>query len=296
MDGTSTMSWNARRFAIAANDSRYTRGRQALWLTPDAIERIGSALNHETLNLADAPPFPDEGLVVGFGTGMETKVGDTVYAVRVIPLPHGQGAVHTHMCTPQPTLGEVLSQPDWAQVFRPIGGSMYYAMSQRMEFLDAQSEMVADSEIGRVSLGDSSRALFTSEGLPTDDLLVDGLNPAERGVLRYFAHSAWALLHEPIEREVSATTLSTAPIRTGKGRRAKDVSVSVIDVRRSAATRSAPSGRVIEHDHRWTRRGHWAWRACGKGKTERRRVWLDEVVCGPADKPLLRRPKVSVLR
>ncbi|SIC64718.1 Uncharacterised protein [Mycobacteroides abscessus subsp. abscessus] len=187
------MSWNTRRFAIAAHDSQYTRGRQALWLTPEAIERIGSALRHETLTLVDAPPFPDEGLVVGFGTGMATKAGDTVYAVRVIPLPHGQGAIHTHMCTPAPTLGEVLSQPDWEQVFRPIGGSMFYALSQRMEFLDAQSEMVADSEIGRVSLGGSSRALFSAEGLPVDELLVDGLNPTERGVLRYFAHTAWAL-------------------------------------------------------------------------------------------------------
>lgn len=290
------MSWNPRRFAIAVDDSQYTRGRQALWLTADAIERIGSALKHETLNFADAPPFPDEGLVVGFAEGMETEAGDIVHSVRVIPLPQGQGAIHTHRCTPEPTLGEVLDQPDWEQVFSGVGGSLYYALSQRMAFLDAQSEMIADSSIGRVSLADSCLGLFTSRGLPVDHLLVDGLNPSERAVIRYFVHAAWVLLHEPVEREVSATVLSPTPIRTGKGRRARDVSVSVIDVRRSTTTRSAPSGRVIEHDHRWTRRAGWAWRACGKGKTERRRVWIDEVICGPADKPLIRRPKVSVLR
>lgn len=295
------MSWNARRFAIAVNDQPAVRNAVALWLTADAIDRIGSALKHETLNLAEAPPFPDEGLILGFASPHTVKDGSDAYVCLVRPggVEGGAGATHTHVCLPSPTISDLPNAPLGRGLLGVRVGAGFYMMDQRIRVIDKHLECVIRTRLDVapwVSLGDSPSALRV-QGIGAD-LTPDEerANARERAVVRYFAHAAWALLHEPVEREVSATVLVPSTIRTGKGRRAEDVSVSVIDVRRSTTTRSAPSGRVIEHDHRWTRRGHWRMQPFGKGRTERRRVWIDEVVCGPPDKPLIRRPKVSVLR
>ena len=42
-----------------------------------------------------------------------------------------------------------------------------------------------------------------------------------------------------------------------------------------------------EWTHRWWVRDHWAWRACGPGRTERRRVWIAPYIKGPESKPLI---------
>lgn len=308
------MSWNPRRFAVAVHGNATMRDARMLWLTSEALDRLASAAKHDTLDFGNAPPFPDEGLVVGFAEGMETEAGHVVSVVHVIPQSSVTGAgicadvqPHTPNAIPSPTLGEVMTGASALLGYgeQVGGGVVYVARTQREvadEHLGVVLQLSEHFEPRVVSLGGGIReACAASEWLGTHRCgdhhdHIEGLTPRERAVLRYFAHAAWVLLHEPVEREVSATVLTPTPIRTGKGRRARDVSVSVIDVRRSTATRYKSSGRVIEHDHRWTRRAGWAWRACGKGKTERRRVWIDEVICGPADKPLIRRPKVSVLR
>lgn len=295
------MSWNARRFAIAAHNSRHARGQQALWLTAEAIDRIGSAHKHQTLDFSDVPPFPEAGIVVGFGYPYETESGGEVRMLSLTNTTTAQfslsgGQTHTALCSPSPTITEAVDSEAWGAVVGLHSGASYYAMDTRAEVLDVHVELVAEwAGMGAVSLGDDMSAVSRRIGM-VDTHLPASLTPTERAVLRYFAHAAWTSLHEPVEREVSATTLSQSPIRTGKGRRARDVSVSVIDVRRSSTTRSTPSGRVIERDHRWERIGHWRMQPFGKGRTERRRIWIDPVVCGPVDKPLLVRPKVSVLR
>ncbi|WP_157933550.1 hypothetical protein [Mycobacteroides abscessus] len=294
---------------MAAHSNATMRDARMLWLTSEALERLASAAKHDTLDFDNAPPFPEEGLVVGFAEGMETEAGVIVSMVRTIPvlMPSGEEIFsgvphHTPHAVHDVPLSDLGVPGSGAarMVTGMNGGATYTAWTQR-EVVDAHvgATIRLPEEVSPhfVSLGAGLRGIcLEARGTCAHPGHPDALTGKERAVLRFFVQAAWVLLHEPAEREVSATVLSPTPIRTGKGRRARDVSVSVIDVRRSTTTRSAPSGRVIEHDHRWTRRAGWAWRACGKGRTQRRRVWIDEVICGPADKPLIRRPKVSVLR
>lgn len=46
-------------------------------------------------------------------------------------------------------------------------------------------------------------------------------------------------------------------------------------------------GPTREWTHRWWVRDHWAWRACGPRRSERRRVWIAPYIKGPEDKPLI---------
>lgn len=299
------MSWNPRRFAIAAAERPATRDAVAMWLTSAAVTRLASALLHETLDFSTAPPFPAEGVVLGLECPLGTAAGERAAMVytRVEGLPAADGPMHTDKVMATPTvanLGRLENPQEWADFLgHSSHGISHIAMDRRGVTIDTQLEVIFQSPSGdAISLSDGTSALcgLFADGFGEGKWLRDGLTPAERALIRFCAHAAWVLLHEPVEREVSAITLSPTPIRTGKGRRGRDMSVSVIDVRRSTTTRSAPSGRVIEHDHRWTRRGHWRMQPFGKGRSGRRKVWIDETVCGPADKPLLQRPKVQVLR
>lgn len=262
--------WNARQFAreSCGNYSGNEPDRMLVWVTADALERVNSALIHGTLDMDSAPPLPtDVDVVVGFET----------------PLPL------VHRVLPNGDLG--VSAPN-VVIYGVDEGNPKRAALLVARGFDADASATC-------LLAPGIRPLAHSIGLAREHTQHTQLPAAFGDGLEHVAQvlrAVWALRHEPVEREVSATTLSQCPIRTGKGRRARDESVSVIDVRRSTTTRSTPSGRVIERDHRWERIGHWRRQPFGKGRTQRRRIWIDPVVCGPPDKPLLTRPKVAMLR
>lgn len=262
--------WNARQFAksVRATGRLGYKPSRLVWVTTDALKRIESALTHGTLDLSAAPPLPED---MDIMMGIEQALSPSL-AVGVT--------------------GELENHRNFLLVYgadpRHRVDTLIFASGFTEDSIQAYLLRRKDFHGITLSIEDARR------DAPSYNMAVAFGDGAQHLVDVFRA--TWALLNEPVEREVSATTLSQSPIRTGKGRRARDVNVSVIDVRRSTTTRSAPSGRVVEHDHRWERIGHWRMQPFGKGRTERRRIWIDPVVCGPPDKPLIVRPKVSVLR
>jgi hypothetical protein len=54
--------------------------------------------------------------------------------------------------------------------------------------------------------------------------------------------------------------------------------------------------RHVEWQGQWIVNGFWRWQAFGPGRTERKRIWVDGFVKGPADKPLIKRKRVYSVR
>jgi hypothetical protein len=65
---------------------------------------------------------------------------------------------------------------------------------------------------------------------------------------------------------------------------------------RRAEHRPAEGETDVEWHHRWIVRGHWRWQACGAGRAERKRIWIDPHVKGPEDAPLKQSEKVYSLQ
>ncbi len=49
------------------------------------------------------------------------------------------------------------------------------------------------------------------------------------------------------------------------------------------------------YSHRWVVNGHWRNQACGRGRKERKLIWIAPYVKGPEDKPLIIKHDVNVL-
>lgn len=115
------------------------------------------------------------------------------------------------------------------------------------------------------------------------------------GELAELVAAAVTLYTRPQDRDDAAMELEprTVEVKRRRGTPKRNVDVSVIDVRRPAhgVRQDGEQGRV-EHDHRWVTRGHWRNQPYGKGRALRHRVWIEEHVCGPEDKPIRRAPKV----
>jgi len=103
--------------------------------------------------------------------------------------------------------------------------------------------------------------------------------------LRMFMSALLFLQQRPVVSEVQA--LPRAARRRQEQLKdpieAKDVRVVYL-----RKPKHIPSGNHIEveHDHRWWVGAHWAWRACGEGHQDRRRVIIWPYVKGPAGTPL----------
>lgn len=74
--------------------------------------------------------------------------------------------------------------------------------------------------------------------------------------------------------------------------------VKLLDVRRSVTTSEDGDHdpQHVEWSHRWLVRPHWRQQAYGPGRTLRRPVFVPPHVKGPADKPLVVKPSVNVIR
>lgn len=118
-----------------------------------------------------------------------------------------------------------------------------------------------------------------------------------------YVHALWLMLNQTItavEEEV--------PDRAGRRRWERKMPlparVSVIQLRRTESGHRPEGESLVEWQHRWLVRGHWAWRNCGPGldgaqpyeKGHRRRLWIPGYVKGPEDKPLMITDKVYDLR
>lgn len=109
--------------------------------------------------------------------------------------------------------------------------------------------------------------------------------------------AAWALLNQEGLTE-SATRTPAPPQARSKARKRRaeldQTPVTVVDLRRAARDRQAAvEGAAQSRFHsRWIVRGHWREQACGKGRADRRRIYVEPHYKGPADAPLVLRERV----
>lgn len=267
------MSWNPRRFAALTKRVNAPTAFTLIWLSSDAIERMASAAEHNVLQLTQKP-LPVDGFAIGLGNPV--GVHNTLSATPV----------YTLLAEPVADVAEIPGLNKAGMVLPHIPGFRVTATDDRT----MPCARFATDEYG-YGPGEQPQ-----DGTDTEP----GAQPA--GIYLSFAvlggliRIAWTLLNEPVEQDVTATTVVAERLSPGKGRRHRDTDVSIIDVRRPSGVRYAPSGREVEHDHRWSVRGHWRNQPFGPGRAQRRRIWIDSFVCGPEDKPLIHRPKVSVIR
>lgn len=106
----------------------------------------------------------------------------------------------------------------------------------------------------------------------------------------------WLLLQQPVT-EIGSQRLTGPARKAAKARAGKRATgdVTVIDVRRrpsEAKMSPAPGRRNVEWAGRWYVNGFWRWQACGPGRKDRRRIWVDGFIKGPDDKPLIARKHI----
>lgn len=131
-------------------------------------------------------------------------------------------------------------------------------------------------------------------------LLADGLDPLPGTNTLRFLHAFWLMLQQPISETQMARL--TGPAR--KATKAKGFKttgeVSVVQLRRSVRQARAQAAvdpkRHVEWAGQWYVNGFWRWQAYGPGRKERKRIWVDGFIKGPADKPLIVRKHVYAVR
>lgn len=131
-------------------------------------------------------------------------------------------------------------------------------------------------------------------------LIAEGIDPMRGTNTLRFLHAFWLMLQQPISEEQVARL--TGPARKSvKARGFKTTGdVSVIQLRRSVrqahAQPAEDSKRHVEWSSQWWVNGFWRWQAYGPGRKDRKRIWVDGFVKGPADKPLVVRKHVYTVR
>lgn len=298
------MSWNPRRFAAAVNFPGVAMEPEPLliWLTADAVDRITDALDNGVLAHTTEPTPVGRPITVGLAQPVSTTLGGVSILVR-------------RCGNPWRMLARAAGVPTALHSPVPRGEDLAETLRANMS-TESLSDYLAISAFTRGGVGLGEAALFDTGGkgepvfpqappetkrynaLPgfgtMSPALPDAFWGADAAALGELVRAAWTLFNEPEEAEVTATTVAAQRVQTGKSRRNRhrELDVSVIDIRRHTGTRHAPTDRVVEHDHRWPVRGHWRNQPCGPGRHQRRRIWIDEHVAGPDDKPLVIRPRV----
>lgn len=266
------MSWNAQRFA--RNTQGYGRDPLRLWLTSDALGRLH----------ADGGYVPDSSSAVDI---IREALED--YPVVLVGL---------------------AESPDWSDAL-DSGADAF--TNERI--LSCGDEDYCDD------LADDLDALWNGQPDPTAQLVMARLRVAHlggqtfdtnmthlchwtgasddedslRGSVLETVAAALVMFTDPQARADAACTYESrgVPLKGKKARGSRRTSdVHVIDVKRSAPRSERSEVGSIEYDFRWVVRGHWRNQACGKGRTERRRMWIQEHIAGPDDKPIRRDPRV----
>lgn len=107
-----------------------------------------------------------------------------------------------------------------------------------------------------------------------------------------FIHALWHIAALPM-----MNTTTARPIEPGARKARKKLAgrgnVNVIGLRHRPAITVAGSPAVARtYRCQWVVRGYWRRQACGVGRTERRRVWVNSYIKGPSDAPLVVSRKV----
>jgi hypothetical protein len=119
----------------------------------------------------------------------------------------------------------------------------------------------------------------------------DDVGALSRADLHSFLQSFWTLMRQPIiseqrVRPIEPTARKHRKKLTNRGE------VRMLHLRQhvrptGASAAGSAAERHFEYSHRFIVRGFWRNQRCGVGGKERKRIWVDSYVKGPADKPLV---------
>lgn len=257
------MSWNPRRFARDVSKS-LPWWSTLIWLDIDAQHRLDDLMG-SVVELEFARSIPDSGVMITFSDTPGLLVG--VPAVE-----HRKALID--------------SLPVEQRLPPFIPGEAPADVSSRIPFVVLGPGRQIIAAWVAYEYGDEIAVEY-----PRGSIQSDG---SDSGPTYYTGAVLTALsmrmLQDPQLRDDAAMTVDAVEVSTGKhgsGRRNRDMTVTVVDVRRpSHPGERTGGGSPVEHDHRWPVRGHWRNQPCGPGHQDRRRIWIDEHVAGPEDKPL----------
>jgi len=112
---------------------------------------------------------------------------------------------------------------------------------------------------------------------------------------RRWLAALWLLAAQPLT-DVVEQRVDKAARRRSQRAGVSTSSVRLVDVRHKRSATSSDSERRVDWHNRWIVEGHWRQQAHGPGWSLRKPVFVDEYVKGPADKPLVVREHVNVVR
>lgn len=275
------MSWNARRFARVAPSLKDGRVLH-LWLSADAQARLQA----------------DGGYVPDVDTAVD-RINETLehydqVIVGIAERPNWYSEIYE-------TIGNVLDPFDGTYILTvqtPDQCKRDLQELQRHFAAQGDADMAYRLRNSMDEIRAGGRALG-QDGEPLSLWGVGALANEIGNTIPETVAAALTLYADPQARSDAACVQSIERVQVmkpAKAKRAKESpmrDVHVIDVKRPAL-RSVGDGRStsVEHDHRWVVRGHWRNQPCGKGRTQRRRIWIQEHVAGPEDKPLRRDTRV----
>lgn len=251
---------------------------------------VSAEMTSLVIAAAESLPEPDLGRTL-----WPSDVGFMVFA-DPLPLPA------TSLAVQPPSLSAIL----WAPGLNGGRAICWSSYEETVKFF-AASMRAQDIEDGKVAFGSNPdmatyRALaasvirekFNAAELPVyldGDIPTGDEGPVDQRIAAYLS-TAWLLMGQPLLVESTTETHYCGKV---SGKR-KHAPVTIVDLRRvrHADAPGERSGR--SYDHRWVVRGHWRNQAWGKGRAERRPVWISPYVKGPDDAPLLVTEKVNVWR
>lgn len=172
----------------------------------------------------------------------------------------------------------------------------YHIYYVGMRFAD--DTYTAVRSIGVVACSNHSTLGKKSDQRGLDILEKSGMfSAAEREIAVFnpkpFIQAMWAMFSQPIMTETSIRPIEPH-IRKMRKKMKNGATVRVLGVRQRVGHGGGGSGGEggREWSHRWVVRGFWRMQRCGPKGAERKRIWVDSYVKGPADKPLLIGDKV----
>lgn len=83
---------------------------------------------------------------------------------------------------------------------------------------------------------------------------------------------------------------------TGRRIKTTDVAVTTVHLSQGEGSLNTCSETERHYSHRWIVSGHWRMQPCGPHQSERKRIWINPHVQGPADKPLIIKDRVTRVR
>jgi hypothetical protein len=129
---------------------------------------------------------------------------------------------------------------------------------------------------------------------PTGDNDRSGLVEQSSSLRRRMA-CLWSLAQTP--RLLEQTELEVPrPDRRRAQRAGITTPVVLVDVRGTRREATDPQHTAVDWSHRWVVGGHWRSQPHGPGGQHRRPTWIAPHIKGPADKPLIGKERIGVVR